>query len=179
MSGGVAAHFRLWLRAGMTGCEFARLLPGKAGKVAIEVHVDPELPPTSWLNSALDEHAKFERSVIAVFPTITTEDAFVDFLNNLGADDRWSIRRRKATSPSGDVLIGLEWTTSAGDISETMGLAPFTSMPVTRRSPYIAIATWPGGRSNPLRGQGPTPAGRPGEVSFLDTSHGLAITTYD
>ena len=179
MSGGVAEHFRLWLRAGMTGCEFAKLLPGKAGRVAIEVHVDRELPPTSWLNNALDEHAKAERSVIAVFPTITTEAGFVEFVNGLGTDSRWRVRLRTKSSPAGGVLIALEWTTSSGEISETMGFAPFLSMPMPRRAPYVAIATWPGSRSNPFRGQGLTPAGRPGEVSFLDASHGFAEPDYE
>lgn len=36
MSWGVDDHFRLWLRAGMTGCEFARLLAGKLGRIALD-----------------------------------------------------------------------------------------------------------------------------------------------
>lgn len=169
----------MWLRAGITGCEFAKLLPGKAGRVAIEVHVDPELPPTSWLNNALEEHAKADRVVIAVFPTITTEATFVDFVNVLGSDSRWHVRRRAKSSPAGGVLIALEWTTSSGDISETMGFAPFLSMPVPRRAPYVAIATWPGGRSNPFRGKGSTPPGLAREVSFLDASHGFEEDDYE
>jgi hypothetical protein len=60
-------HFRLWLRAGMTGCEFAKLLSGKANRVAVELHVDAELPRTDWLNSAFDAHAAADRVVIAGF----------------------------------------------------------------------------------------------------------------
>ena len=30
-----------------------------------------------------------------------------------------------------------------------MGLAPFGTMPVTRRAPYVCLATWPGGHDNP------------------------------
>jgi len=179
VSGGAGEHFRLWLRAGMTGCEFARLLPGKAGRVAIEVHVDADVAPTVWLNSAFDEHAKAERIVIAVFPRITTEVGFVEFLNALGADPRWAVRRRSRLSPTGSVLVGLEWTTTRGDISETMGFAPFPSMPVPRRAPYVAIATWPGGKSNPFRGRGSTPAGKPGAVSFLDAAHRFEKQHYE
>jgi hypothetical protein len=175
----VGEHFRLWLRAGMTGCEFAKLLSGKVGRVAVEHHIDADLPPTDWLNNAFDEHARFDRAVIAVFPRIATEVSFVEFLNALGTDSRWKVRRRSKPSPTGGVLVGLEWTTGSGEISETMGFAPFASMPVPRRAPYVAIATWPGGRSNPFRGRGSTPAGRPGEVSFLDASHGFDEVQYE
>jgi hypothetical protein len=98
----------------MTGCEFAKRLSGKAGRVAIELHVDAATPPTDWLNSAFDAHARSERIVIAVFPSVTTEETFVEFLNALGADGRWALRRRTKTSPSGGVLLGVEWTTTAG-----------------------------------------------------------------
>lgn len=179
MRGGAGEHFRLWLHAGMTGCEFAKLLAGKMGRVAVELHVDAQLPPTEWLNNAFDEHAKADRAVIAVFPMIATEGALVEFLNALGTDSRWRVRRRSKTSPRGGILVGLEWTTRSRDISETMGFAPFATMPVPRRAPYVAIATWPGGRSNPFRGQGSTPPGRPGVVSFLDASHGFDHQQYE
>jgi hypothetical protein len=179
VSGEAGEHFRTWLRAGMTGCEFAKLLPAKAGRVAIELHLDATLAPTDWLNSAFDEYAKSDRAVIAVFPLIVTELAFVEFLNALDADSRWALRRRSKLSPTGGVLVGLEWTTAAGDISDTMGFAPFASMPVPRRAPYVAIATWPGGRSNPFRGRTPTPPGRAGEVSFLDAAHGFDQKQYE
>jgi len=163
----------------MTGCEFARLLAGKSGRIAVELHVDAELPPTSWLNSAFDEHARADRVVIAVFPGILNEVGLVEFLNALGADARWRIRRRSKISPSGGVLVGVEWITGSGDVTETMGFAPFAMMPVPRRAPYVAIATWPGGRSNPFRGTGSTPPGRPGVVSFLDALHGYDQERYE
>jgi len=141
-----AAHFRLWLRAGMAGCEFAKLLAGKANRMAIEAHVDAELPRTDWLNNAFDANAIANRAVIAVFPRISSERALIEFLNALGRDDRWKVRRRTKTSPAGGALVGLEWRTADGDISETMGFAPFPSMPVPRRAPYVAIATWPVGK---------------------------------
>jgi hypothetical protein len=155
------------------------LLAGRSGRIAIELHVDAELPPTSWLNNAFDEHAKADRVVIAVFPRIANEIALVEFLNALGSDTRWSIRRRSKASPSGGVLVGVEWITASGDITETMGFAPFAMMPVPRRAPYVAIATWPGGRSNPFRGTGSTPPGKPGTVSFLDAPHGYDQERYE
>ena len=172
-------QFRLWLRAGLTGCAFAKLLAGKTGRVAVELRVDTEIPLTEWLNNMFDVHAKDERTVNAVLPTIASEHALVETLNELGADPRWTVRRRPRTSPTGGILIGLEWRTHAGDISEAMGFAPFATMPVPRRAPYVAIATWPGGRSNPFRGRGSTPPGKPGEVSFLDASHGFDAEQYE
>ncbi len=179
MSEDAIEHLRLWLRVGMTGCAFAKHLANKANRVAIEAHVDAELPPVAWLNNALDAHAKADRVVVAMFPQITNEVAFVDLVNLLGTDARWHVRRRAKLSPSGGVLVALEWETSDGDLSETMGFAPFPSMPVPRRAPYVAIATWPGARLNPFRGQGSTPPGRAGEVSFLDASHDFEEPEYE
>jgi hypothetical protein len=131
--------------------------------------------PRTRLTSPRPDSCVYQRNS----PRIATEVAFVEFLNALGTDSRWKVRRRPKASPTGGVLVGLEWTTGLGDISETMGFAPFASMPVPRRAPYVAIATWPGGRSNPFRGRGSTPAGRSGEVSFLDASHGFDEDQYE
>jgi hypothetical protein len=100
-------------------------------------------------------------------------------LNALGSDGRWALRKRKRTSPTGGVLVGLEWTTSRHDVSETMGFAPFASMPVPRRAPYVAIATWPAGRANPFRGTGSTPPAKDGHVSFIDAAHGFDEADYE
>lgn len=163
----------------MSGCEFAKLLASKANRVAVELHVDAASPPTDWLNSTFDLHASAGRVVIAVFPRIANESALVEFLNALSKDSRWRLRRRTKSSPSGGVLVGLEWATRTNDTSDTMGFAPFASMPVPRRAPYVAIATWPGTPSNPFRGVGSTPAGKAGLVSFLDASHGFEKAEYE
>jgi len=55
-----------------------------------------------------------------------------------------------------------------------MGFAPFPTMPVTRRAPFVALATWPGERRNPQR---ITPR-HPNRVSFLDAAHGIAALDY-
>jgi hypothetical protein len=179
MTWGAGDHFRLWLRAGMTGCEFAKLLAGKGGGVAMELHVDVSPPQTARLNEAFDEHGQADRVAVAVFPSVTSEAAIVELLNALHDDARWTLRRHPKPSPSGGALVGLEWTTRSGDISDVMGFAPFPTMPVPRRSPYVAIATWPGGRSNPFRGTGSTPPGRAGIVSFLDAAHDLDPESYE
>jgi hypothetical protein len=88
--------------------------------------------------------------VIAMFTGIRTESALVEQLARLSAGDR-----RKVTEvfPDGvasdDVFVGVEWRIREGLISSVMGLAPFPSMPVTRRAPYVCIAAWPGEHDNP------------------------------
>lgn len=169
-------HFRAWLRAGMTGCLYARTLASKVGSLAVEAHV--VAPATSLLDRRLDDHAGGSRAAVFVFPFITSEQGLVELLNELHASSRWRVRRA-GPSPSGAVLVGLEWTTARGDVSDTMGFAPFPHMPVPRRAPYVAIATWPGGRANELRGMPPTPRARPGQVSFLDAAHDLGQEQYE
>lgn len=66
-----------------------------------------------------------------------------------------------------DLLIGIQWTTAGGLVSMPMGFAPFATMPVTRRAPYVCLATWAGGHENPH------PHRRkpmPGVVDFLDAA---------
>ena len=46
-------------------------------------------------------------------------------------------------------MVGMEWRIRDGLASSPMGLAPFATMPVTRRAPYVCIAAWPGGHDNP------------------------------
>lgn len=174
----ITEHFRLWLRAGLTGCDFAKKLSAIAGQVAIVAQMDVKLPPTEWLNREFDVHANQDRAVIAVFPHIQSELALVELLKGLSGG-RWSIQPRKKRSPTGCALVGVDWTTQNGDSSEAMGFAPFPSMPVTRRAPYVALGTWPGGRSNPRRGIAPTPPARDKVVSFLDARHELDDAEYD
>jgi hypothetical protein len=172
-------HVRLWLRAGLSGCEFARRLAGKADRVVVELYADATVPSTTKLNKALDAHAAAERTVIVVFPLVVDEQQLVDLLATLLTDTRWRVRDGGKTSPSGGAIVGLEWTTSAGDISDVMGLGPFATMPVPRRTPHVALAIWPGARCNPFRGSGPTPPAHAKRVSFLDASHGFALSDYE
>ena len=162
----------------MTGCEFAKRFAGKAHQAVIARYLDANAPPVDWFESLFDSDAEGERAVVAVFPLISSERHLIAFLNGLDRG-RWRIRRRAKSSPGGDALLGMDWTTKHGDVSEVMGFAPFASMPVPRRAPYVAIATWPGGRANPFRGRGSTPSARPGVVSFLDAKHDLPEAEYE
>ena len=50
--------------------------------------------------------------------------------------------------PHDDTVVGLWWTTSGGQMSSVMGLAPLGEMPVTRRAPHVALVLWPGAHLN-------------------------------
>lgn len=178
MSGGADQNFGKWLRVGMTGCEFAKRLPALPERVAIEQHIGVDVP-IARLNTVFDSHASAQRVAVAVFPSVTTDAAFISLMNALGRDERWTLRRGAKTSPDGGVLLALEWRTPSGEISDAMGFAPLWWMPTPRRSPHVAIAAWPGSRSNPFRGRHPTPRAAPGQVSFLDASHGFEAARYE
>ena len=167
-------HFKAWLRRS-TGCRFAAQLV-RDGRVAYEPH--EEIPNAGHLDARLDVHGAGARSAIMLLPFVASEDALVGVLEALRAGSpRWRVRDRGRT-PTGCVLVGLEWTTADGDSSDDMGFGPLPSMPVPRRAPYFAIALWAGGRRYHERGTPPTPRPRPGAVSFLDAEHGVDRDTY-
>lgn len=70
-------------------------------------------------------------------------------------------------------MIGVEWQIGNGCVTSVMGLAPFATMPVTRRAPYVCLAAWPGGHDNPHWTRH-----LEGIVHFLDTDlTALQLTT--
>ncbi len=167
-------HFKLWLRRS-TGCLFAARLV-RNGRVAYEPH--EEVPDVDDLDAGLDVHGEQARSAIILLPFAASEAALVDVLLALqDRSARWRVRDRGRTQ-TGSVLVGLEWKTASGDVSDAMGFGPLPSMPVPRRAPYFAIALWAGGRRNLERGLPPTPRPRNGQVSFLDAEHGVDRDTY-
>ncbi len=167
-------HFKAWVRKS-TGCMFAARLV-RDGRVAYEPH--EEVPDVDDLDTRLEVYGASARSVIILLPFVASEVALVDVLNTLTTGSpRWRVRDRGRT-PAGCGLVGLEWTTADGDVSDAMGFAPLPSMPVTRRAPYFAIALWCGGRHNLERGAPPTPRPRSGQVSFLDADHAVEHDAY-
>lgn len=171
----ITDHFRKWLRVG-TGCSFAASL-AKGGRIAYEAH--DEMPPVHEVDTNLDQYAAGALSAILIFPFLTSEAGLVDILHALRAGSpRWKIRHR-GNGHTGSVLVGVDWSTANGDVSDTMGFAPLPSMPVPRRAPYFAIGAWPGPRLNPERGTSPTPRAKPGLVSFLDAEHQHPHDTYE
>lgn len=175
----VIDHFRLWLRAGLSGCEFAKSIAGKVKNVEFVSHVESAPPDPEVLNSYFDDCAQQEQAAFVLFPKIRFERELLPLLYKLGCDPRWEVQDHSTYEPYANVMFGLEWKTANGDVTDTMGFGPFGSMPVSRRAPYVALAAWPGGRSNPVRGKPPTPRARRGEVSFLDAAHGVLNGRYD
>jgi hypothetical protein len=169
-------HFKWWLQMQATGCIFAASL-AKAGRIAYEPHSDT--PQVDDLDTNLDLYGARGLTAIVLLPFITTEAGLVDVLSGLRArSQRWKLRTR-GRAPTGSALVGVEWTTANGDISDAMGFAPLPSMPVPRRAPYFAIAACPGRQLNPERGIKPTPRARTGEVSFLDAAHTFKHDLYE
>ena len=167
----VVDNFRRSLRDG-SGCTFAASL-AYGGRVAFEVHDEP---PTGEVDDSLDVYAAANLVAVLLLPFVTSERVLVEALAVLRASSpRW--RLRKGTQTPESVHVAVEWTTSGNLVDDTMGFAPLLTMPVPRRGPYVAIALWPGGQQNPLRGVRPTPPAQPGRVSFLDVPHGLDEAT--
>ncbi len=161
----VRDNFRRSLRDG-SGCGFAASFV-TGGRVAFEVHDEP---PTSEVNDALDAYAANDLVVVLLLPFVTHKRTLVEVLLALRTGSpRWRLRERSRTADT--VQVGVEWTTSTNLIDDTMGFAPLLAMPVPRRTPYAAIALWPGGHANPLRGIPPTPPAKKTRVSFLDVRH--------
>ncbi len=165
------AHLRRWLAQGLTGCQFA-------ARIARERHrilsfVVPAVADEADVSGFLDTCREARLPAIAIFTGIRTEAALVEQLARLSEGERWRIAE---VSPDGvetdDVFVGVDWRVREGLVSSVMGFAPFASMPVTRRAPYVCIAAWPGERDNPQWTKF-----EKGIVHFLDTDlGGLELT---
>ncbi|CAN0472795.1 unnamed protein product, partial [Laminaria digitata] len=83
--------------------------------------------------------------VIASFPRLSSDKELVDWLLQLRARERWSVRVLSHDRDTAEIQV--EWKTANGHWSNCMGLAPTLSMPPTRRAPYISFALWPGEQS--------------------------------
>lgn len=164
-------HLRRWLAQGMTGCQFA-------ARIARERHrilslVVPAVADEADVSGFFDACREAKLPAIAIFTGIRTEAALVDQLARLSEGERWRISE---VSPDGvatdDVFVGVDWRVRDRLDSSVMGFAPFASMPVTRRAPYVCIAAWPGEHDNPFWTKF-----EKGIVHFLDTDlGGLGLT---
>jgi hypothetical protein len=77
------------------------------------------------------------------------------------------------------VALGLEWKTKAGPICDDMGLAPFGTMPVTRRAPYVAIAVWGGPHLNEHIRKGPRVGVASASTGLNASEHRKLMTASD
>jgi hypothetical protein len=154
---------RRWLGHGFTGCGFASAF---ANKEALLFAVFDEPAVSEHVDAVYDLAADHHLPAIVVFPIIRDEQSLVAQLQLLAKGERWTVSTVSVDGlQTTDTLVGMTWKTSAGLVSTPMGFAPFPTMPVTRRAPYVCLATWPGGHENPHRKRP-----RPGFVDFLDAA---------
>jgi len=132
----------------MTGCQFARLIAQRRDRIVAAAF--PGLVSEADVSRVFETGTDTHLPAFAVFTGIRTETALIEQLSVLARGSRWRItREHPAGLITDDVLIGVEWQIGNGCASSVMGLAPFATMPVTRRAPYVCLAAWPGGHDNP------------------------------
>lgn len=132
----------------MTGCQFAKLIAQEKDRIVRATFTG--LAKEEDVSRVFDAGARARLPAIAIFTSIRTEQALAEQLQILARGPRWTLTEEH---PEGlvtdDVMVGMEWRIREGLASSPMGLAPFATMPVTRRAPYVCIAAWPGGHDNP------------------------------
>jgi hypothetical protein len=132
----------------MTGCQFARLIAQRRDRIVAAAF--PGLVSEADVSRVFETGTDTHLPAIAVFTGIRTETALIEQLSVLARGSRWRItREHPAGLLTDDVMIGVEWQIGNDCASSVMGLAPFATMPVTRRAPYVCLAAWPGGHDNP------------------------------
>ena len=141
-------HLRQWLAEGMTGCQFAKLIAQRKDRIVTATFAG--LAQEEDVSRVFDAGAQARLPAIALFTGIRTEDALAEQLDLLARGPRWTLTEEHPEGlTTDDVMVGMEWRIRDGLASSPMGLAPFATMPVTRRAPYVCIAAWPGGHDNP------------------------------
>lgn len=141
-------HLRQWLAEGMTGCQFAKLIAQRRERIVTSTFAG--LTQEEDVSRTFEAGTTARLPAIAIFIGIRTEDQLVEQLRILSRGPRWQITHEHPDGlETDDVMIGMTWQVREGLASSPMGLAPFGTMPVTRRAPYVCIAAWPGGHDNP------------------------------
>jgi len=132
----------------MTGCQFAALIGQNRDRLVAASF--PERASEEEVSQILDHGAETRVPAFVLFTGIRSEAELIEQLRILARGPRWTITREyPAGLITDDVLIGIHWQIRDGLSSSVMGLAPFATMPVTRRAPYVCLAAWPGGHDNP------------------------------
>jgi hypothetical protein len=138
-----------WYRQGQIACVFAQRLardPISANwqSVVVKGRIDP-----TTLSSVLEEAAKKLDALQLIFPGPGTAEQAVEIMNKLCSSPEWTISEVDwLPDEQGDSLqVGLRWQAPSGEYSSwVLGIAPFDSMPFTRRfegAPFIALVFRP------------------------------------
>jgi hypothetical protein len=150
----VRSHFAKWLGFG-TGCTFAgwaaaakKLYPSIIGDLVNK-------STAATLDSIFQVASEKGLFALAIFPLIRAEAQLADLLRNLRAQSQWrcgefDLKDREYDKREG-MLVDLRWVRASGVESNVLGFAPFGSMPITRRAPFVALGAWCGGHDNRLR----------------------------
>ncbi len=145
--GPAAEILHRWLNAAVSGCLFAPVL-SKRGESAVDhtsfETLTDEVP--GLLDDAMLWAGQTNVALVVSFPRLHTEDDVVRLIACLRRSNRWSVapdlNERPGCKPG--VRIEMGWLTEAGQRSRVIGLAPLSSMPVTRRAPFVALCAWTG-----------------------------------
>jgi len=145
-------HFRKWLARQQSGCVFAAQFGGKLKRMFCYE------PLTSIdadeVELVLDQCAEEERVALLLFPRMRAAEEIAEVVRILDGHARWHAVIDPAMGrDASECGIRLTWTTRESRSTNAMGFAPLGYMPVTRRAPYVAVAAWTGGHSNPIRSQ--------------------------
>lgn len=137
--------------------------PVRATPVTLVLAGPPVEEDVALLDDAMIAAAEDQALAILVFPELRTGDDIAKLINVLARAERWQVTLpARGEHPFDDTLVGIWWTTPAGDITSVMGLAPLGEMPVTRRAPHVALVAWGGSHSN----EHTPPKRREGEVGL-------------
>jgi hypothetical protein len=162
-------HVGRWLARGFTGCRFAASF-ASANQMLFSAFDDVAQP--DQLDDLFDSAAAVHLPAVVILPTIRTESDLLEQLAVLAQGERWRVTKETvANLATDDLLLGIQWKTSAGRTSLPMGFGPFATMPVTRRAPYACLATWPGEHENRHRTRY-----EEGVVDFLDSAPAASLS---
>lgn len=141
--------FGAWLNAPrLHGCSFATAI-AKSNRIRLASFFGI---PTDDVVPQLSEHiqiaASAQQLAVAIYPNIVTAQELLAFIRLLDCSSDWTVTPLNVPGRS---AVDMRWASSDSQQSSVMGFAPFGTMPVTRRAPYVAMALWPCGYDNPRR----------------------------
>ena len=139
-----------WVIQGQLACVFARALakdPALAGWLSVVVDPGPDLPQR--IQPTLEAAKDSAHAIQFILPGLTTPSHCAQLIHTLCNHPSWSWEeippQEPLTSPA--VLVGLRWKVPSSKYeSWVLGIAPFTTMPFTRRfegAPFMALALRP------------------------------------
>lgn len=165
---------REWFNRGLSGCKFASLLASETPRYAFNVQVGPAASLCiDDLEMQIDAAAAKSEVHLLVLPRVKSEAEIVELARGFDQAERWHVSAHSCPNEPDLLGLSIEFFTQSGARSATMGFAPSGSMPVTRRAPYVALATWGGGRENPHFERGGS------DVNFADVPTRLPKESYE